>query len=146
MEEKTKTNRTEVVTLQQAIKELRAFIYFHDELKVGKLEDDDVLVNENNYIISAIQKGLLTIENNIPTYTLLKPIGEGDISVDKINFRTRIKPMDNARITQGLDISKNQFEYILRCNCFLTGQSKGIYNSFEKYDLKVIEQICSIFL
>lgn len=143
----TEKKITQVVSTKQAVKEAREFIYFHDDLKVGKLKNDDDVITDSPYIVSAIERGLLVInENKVPVYELTKPIGEGDHIVSKIEFKTRIKPMENAAITKGLDISKNQFEYILRCNCYLTGQAKGVFDNFEKYDLKVIEQICSLFL
>src|SRR5690606_18376051 len=97
----------QVVSTEQAVKEAREFIYFHDELKIGKLKNKDDVIADSPYIVSAIERGLLTInENKSPVYELTKAIGDGDNTVSTIEFRTRIKPMENANITKGLDISK----------------------------------------
>lgn len=144
--EKAKGNKN-VISLEQAAKEVREFVYFHDEVQKNKLDDDDAIIEKYPNIVSAVERGLLVIdEKKNPIYTLSTPVGEGENMVDKIVFKTRLKPMDNAAISKGLDIGKNQYEYILRCTSYLADQPKGIINALSKYDQKTVDQICTLFL
>lgn len=143
----TENKNREVISLSQAVNEVRDFVYYHDELQMGKLDDEDLVVERYPNIVNAIQIGLLVIDEKMnPIYTLKDAVGEDEVSVNVINFRTRIKPMENANITKNLDISKNQWEFLLRCISFLTQQPKGVINNLSKYDFKTIEQICTLFL
>lgn len=142
-EKEKKSSTTAVVSREQAISEVRKFVYFHDDLQVGKLDEDEDLEEKYPHIVSALMRGLLVIdEKQNPIFTPTTEI-EG---LDVINFRTRIKPMDNAAITKGLDLSKNTGEFILRCISFLSQQPKGVVNALNKYDYKVVEQISTLFL
>lgn len=136
-----------VISLEQSENEIRDFIYFHDELQSGKLDEEGEVDSKYPNLVHALRSGLLVIdENKNPVYTLKKPIGEGELGISKVEFKTRIKPLDSANISKGLDISKNQMEYILRCYCYLTGLPKNALDNLSKYDYKVIEQICTLFL
>ena len=131
------------IDLSLAVSEVRDFVTHHNEMDFGKLDEDDAVIEKYPNIVSALQAGLLVIdEKKNPVYTLRDSI-EG---VDNIVFKTRVKPMEASAISKGLEISKNQYEYILRCVAHLTQQPKGVINNLSKYDFKVIEQICTLFL
>lgn len=135
----------EKVTKEIAIKEMQKFVEKYDD----KQKEDYEIENDYPTAIEAITRGLLVFDNESnPTYTLKDPIrnSEGDIAVDKIDFRTRIKPQQLSDIMKGLDISKNQIEYTLRCLAYITKQPKAMLDKFEKFDYKVIEQVSTVFL
>lgn len=134
-----------VISEEIAIQELQEFVEKWDDKK----KKDWEIQNDYPQVLIAIRKGLLVIgEDKKPVFTLQNPIktDEGSIALDVINFRTRIRPQQLSDIMKGLDISKNQIEYTLRCFAFLTGQSIAMLNKLEKFDYKVIDQISTVFL
>lgn len=135
----------DVVAKEIAIAEYQDFVekFTYERPEDWKVEDD------YPQALKAIQKGLLKFESNKPKYTLLEPLvsNAGGQTISEIDFRTRIKPMDLARITDGLNISKKQMEYTLRCLAYLTKIDGGkvALNKLGKFDYKVIEQVATVF-
>lgn len=136
---------TEKLTNEQAVKEVQKFVEKYDDKK----KEDWEIENDYPHVIEALKLGLLSFnEESKPFYKLKYPIKneEGEVSVTDIDFRTRIKPNDLANVMKGLDISKNQIEYTLRCLSYITKQPKAMLDRFEKFDYKVIEQVSTVFL
>lgn len=132
------------VAKEVAVKELQEFVakWTYEEVDSWKIEDD------YPQALKAVQKGLLTFDSEKKAhYNLAFPIKntEGEISEPSVDFRTRIKPLDLANITEGLNVSKKQVEYTLRCLAYITGKSKELLNKFEKFDYKVVEQVSTVF-
>jgi len=140
------TNEKEYVVSEEiAIKEMQDFVEKWDDKKKKDWEIQDLYPQ----VLIAIQEGLLVIgADKKPVFNLKYPIktDEGNVALDVVTFRTRIRPQQLSDIMKGLDISKNQIEYTLRCFAFLTGQSISMLNKLEKFDYKVIDQISTVFL
>ena len=98
----------------------------------------------------ALQKGLLVINSeNVPTLTLKDPIKneDGQISKESIEFKTRIFPSDHIKLSKGLNISKDQMEYATRCQAELAKLPTAAYlNKLSKFDLKVVQELASVFM
>jgi hypothetical protein len=136
---------TEVVSKEIAIKEMQGFVEKWDD----QTKEDYQIEQDYPQVIKAIQLGLLVIDDEKkPTYSLKSPIktDEGSVALSEISFRTRIKPDDMVQISKGLNIGQQQIEYTLRCFAYITSQPKAMLNKLEKFDYKVIEQLCTIFL
>ena len=135
----------EVLSKEQAIKEIQKFVQEHD----SKKKEDYQIEDEYPHVVEAVTLGLLSFDKDLkPKFTLRNPIlnEEKEIAVAEIEFRTRIKPQQLADIMKGLDIAKNQIEYTLRCLAYLTKQPKAMLDKFSKFDYKVIEQVSTVFL
>ena len=133
------------VSKENSIIEVQNFIFKYDERK----KEDWEVENDYPHLLDAVQEGLVVFdENSKPIQTLKTPIkNENDeVAVSEIEFRTRIKPNDLANIMKGVDISKNNVEYILRAQSYIIKQPKAMLDKFGKFDYKVIEQICSVFM
>lgn len=134
----------DVISKEIAVKEIQKLVkkWSYDDIDDWKAEED------YPQLLKAIQKGLVTFDENLkPTFKLAFPVknSDGDESVSIVDFRTRIKPVDLANITDGLNVSKKQVEYTLRCLSYLTQQPKMVLNKFDKFDYKVVEQISTVF-
>lgn len=134
------------VATEMAIKEVRDFVETYDD---GKRKEDWQIENDYPQLLRAVELGLLVFDDKKkPTLTLKEPImnDDNEVSVDVITFRTRIKPTQLAEVMKGVDLSKNQLEYSLRCIAYLTGQAKGMLDKLGKFDYKVIDQVSTVFL
>lgn len=135
----------DVLTEKLAVKELQKLILAFNYEKV----EDYKILEDYPQVITAIKKGLLVFDkkNLVPKYNLAFPVikDSEETSVKVVNFKTRIKPLDMISITKGLNMAKQQQEYILICLSYLSGLSKGELNLIEKFDYKVIEQVSTIF-
>ena len=134
-----------VVSKENAIKEIQAFVLKYDE----RSKEDWEIENDFAYLLDAVQDGNVIFGEDLkPKLTLKTPIKneDGEISVSEINFKTRIKPLDLANIMKGVDIAKNNVEYILRAQSYLIMQPKAMLDKFGKFDYKVIEQLSSVFM
>lgn len=141
-----KMKNQQKIPTEQAIKEVRAFVGFHDELAIKPTTTDDEVEEKYPNIVDAITRGnLIFSDKQVPTLTLAYPIKGEESEITTINFKTRIKPVDNANITKGMDVSKNSGKYVLKCLAYLTMEPEGVINALEKYDYKTVEQICTVF-
>lgn len=142
---KTVKTLEEVVSKEIAIAELQQFVEKWDDKK----KEDWQIEQDYPDVLKAMQLGLLVLDKDLkPKLTLKNPIltDEGNVALDTIEFRTRIRPQQLSDIMKGLDIGKNQIEYTLRCFSFLTQQPKAMIDKLEKFDYKVIDQISTVFL
>jgi hypothetical protein len=100
-------------------------------------------------VLEAIMDGLLVFdENQNPTFTLKYPIkGEesGNVVLDKLTFKTRIKPTQLAEIAKGLNPQKEIFTLQLKMTSHIIDQPMSMLDKFERYDYDVISQVASVF-
>lgn len=133
----------EKINKDLAIKEIQDLVFEHT------FENKSVEEIEKDYpqLIKAVVDGKATLGQK-PTFELYKPITDDADNVVKssVEFRTRIKPLDMASITKGLDMSKETYKGVILMNCHLSGLAMGLYNNLSKLDEKVVQQMCSIFL
>lgn len=127
-----------------AIEEIKKFVdkYTYEE------KSNDEIKEDYPQLLRAIKKGLLIFdEDSVPVYTLAFPLknDEGEDSVKQVNFKTRIKPTDLARITKGLNVQKQQMQFSLKCLSHIIGEPIAMLDRFEKFDYKVIEQVSTVF-
>lgn len=137
--------KEDVIDHDVAISEIQKFVdkWTHEFVEDYQIEDD------YPQLLKAIKKGLVKFDDDIiPSYTLAFPLltDEGNIGLGKVDeFKTRITPNELARITKGLNVAKQQVEYIIRCLCHITSLNRGYINKIDKFDYKVIEQLSTVF-
>lgn len=133
----------EKINREQAIKEIQDLVLEHsfEQKTIDEIEKD------YPQLIKAVVDGKVVLGDK-PTFDLYKPIQDdsGKDVVSKVEFKTRIKPLDMASLTKGLDMAKETYLGVVLMNCHLSGLAKGLYNGLSKIDQKVVEQMCSIFL
>ncbi len=106
---------------------------------------------EDSYpdVLEAIMDGLLVFDENLnPTFKLKYPIkGEesGNVVLDSLTFKTRIKPTQLADIAKGLNPQKEVFTLQLKMTSFIIDQPIAMLDKFERYDYDVISQVASVF-
>lgn len=100
-------------------------------------------------VLEAIMDGLLVFdENQNPTFKLKYPVkGEesGNVVLDSLTFKTRIKPTELANIAKGLNPQKEVFTLQLKMTSFIIDQPIAMLDKFERYDYDVISQVASVF-
>lgn len=119
------------------------------EFRRGQL-DDAKIREEYIDVLEAIEDGLITFnEENHPTYTLRNPIEVESKDKDKgtyhVNFKTRVKPSEKARIMDGLNVEKQAGTFAIKYICFVAQLSKSDVDMLSADDYDVINQICSVF-
>jgi len=131
------------VSEEVAISEIVEFVNHHSVVPRGEEE----IKEEYQVSILAVQKGLLVINDNVPVYTLKEPINpDGEFALSKIEFKTRIRPNEHSRLSKGLNLQKESFEYSLRCLAFLSQISQGELNKLSKFDYTVVQQLGTVFM
>ena len=141
-------DKESVISTEVALKEINDFLYIY----TFKDKTDKEIEEDYPQLITAIEKGMLVFDSDNemkPTFTLLNPIltDDGSVDIDKIVFRTRMKASDNARMMRGLEMSKNQGDYVNRCYGYFAGfSSKNYLDKLSRFDQKVVEQISAVFL
>jgi len=140
----TLKNKEDVVSNEVALKEVGKFVetFTFESIEDWKLEDS------YPQLLKAVKKGLVVFdEKGNPVVELLQPINDtdGEHVVSSVTFRTRIKPTDLSNITKGLDVTKQQVEYTLRCLSYITKLNKSYLDKLCKFDYKVIEQTSTVF-
>lgn len=137
--------KKQVISEEIALNELESFA----AKWIKKKESKEVLKESYPDILESIMTGNLVIdENKVPIYTLLHPIlnSEGQVSVSNVNFKTRIKPTDQANIAKGLDLKTESFMFSLRCISHIIGQPIAMLDNFEKEDYTVIRELSAVFM
>lgn len=98
----------------------------------------------------AVMAGLLVFDDSkIPTFTFHEPIKNKDdeVSLDKVTFITRIYPKDQAKLSKGLNLSKDSIEYSYRMQAHLANLPSDAYLSkLSKFDLAVIQELALVFI
>lgn len=136
---------TSAVSEEVAEKELVEF-FKHFSLDE---EDDSEIIESLSVAKRAVMAGLLVFdEDKKPTYTLKHPVKNeaGDVSLETIEFKTRIFPNDHIKLSKGLNIQKETMAYAMRCTAHLAGLPSTAYlNKLSKYDYTVVQQVGTVF-
>ncbi|MES2287267.1 MAG: hypothetical protein V4547_16365 [Bacteroidota bacterium] len=133
-----------VVTEQMAVDSMKQIIEKWDE----KVKDDEQVRELYPDVLLAIQTGIFEIDENLKsTYKLQVPVlnDKGEESYTKVIFRTRIKPSELAKVTKGINVQKEQFQYLLNVLSFITQLPIPIIDKLSKKDYRVLDQISTIF-
>lgn len=138
-------NQKEFMNDEVAIPELKNFINPH--LVGEQLEDAEV---KENYpaVLRALKEGKLILTEDKPKLILTEPVKNeaGDEVLTEVEFRTRIRPNELANLSKGLNLSKDSFQYALRCTAFIINQPQSYLNKLGKFDYTVIQQLSGAFM
>ena len=100
-------------------------------------------------VLEAIMEGLLVFdENKTPTYKLKHPIkGEesGNVVLDSLTFRTRIKPSTKADLAKGLFLQTDVLNYQLRVTSYVIDQPIAMLDKLSSFDYDVATQVSTVF-
>lgn len=135
----------ELIADEVAIPELRDFINPH--LIGVNLEDEDVKENYSAVLI-AMKEGKLLLSGVKPVLKLSEPIKneDGEEVLSEVDFKTRIRPNELAMLSKGINLSKESFQYALRCTAFIINQPPAYLNKLGKFDYTVIQQLSAVFM
>lgn len=141
----TKKSTKEVISREVAIEEIRSFLGKY----IRRTEFTDEKIEEDYPdVLEAVQMGLITFDDKkVPTFTLETPIKneDGDVAVEKVTFRTRVKPTTKAALGEGIDLRKQAIKYSLNVIAYIIDQPKPMLDKFEPFDYDVIQQTSSVF-
>jgi hypothetical protein len=110
--------------------------------------DEDKVREDYPDAIEAVKQGLLTFDDNqSPSLKLKKPIKteSGDVALADIKFRTRIVTSEQESIAKGIDIKNDMLRFVNKLKSAYISQPKAMLDKFGKFDLRVIEQVVSVF-
>jgi hypothetical protein len=134
-----------VVAVEIATNDVKAFAEYHLE----KTIDIEKIKEDYPDVIEAVGLGLISFdEDQTPTLTLRKPVKDinGTIVVEYLNFRTRMLASDQERLAKGVDMKVDSFKLINRFKGFFITQPVAMLDKFGKFDLRVIDQLTSVFM
>lgn len=112
-------------------------------------QKEDLIKEDYPDVIEAVKSGNLVFdENQRPIYTLRSPIktSEGNVHLDKVEFRIRVKPTTQADLADGLKLQTQQAKYVLRVISYIIDQPLTMLDKFEGDDYDTIQQICTVFM
>lgn len=131
---------------EQAVMEVKAFAEYHKEKGIA----DEKITEDYPDIIEAVKLGLLVFDDEqTPTLTLKKPVKttEGNVALDRIVFKTRIRASEKEKLTKGIDLEGEQVLLLNKLKAFFMQQPKAYLDKLEsKFDERVIDQICTVFM
>jgi len=99
--------------------------------------------------LEALCSGRLVIdENKIPTYSFIEPIknDKDEVSTSNVTFKTRISPLNQARLGKGLNVSTDQLHFLLVCVAYIIGKTVQEVDKLEKKDYNTVREIASVFI
>jgi len=133
------------VSTEVAFAELVEFLKLHrrKEFRRNLLSDDQIKLDYPDLLI-AIEDGLLTFNGAQPTYELRYPV-DAENSIKKVVPRTRINPVDQANVMNGLDIQKEKGTFIIKKLCFICQISQGDLILMDNEDYETISQLAAVF-
>lgn len=133
------------VSKDVALDDLEGFVNHYSKKPVER----STLSDSYPDVLDAIMEGHLSFdENQVPKLKLKNPIkGEdsGNIALDSLDFKTRIKPSDKANLGKGLSITTDILTYQLRITAHIIGQPIAILDKLSPYDYDVVSQVASVF-
>jgi len=139
-----------VVEKEVALNELRVFleIFLFEELEDKRIQKD------YPQVLSALMKGKLILPNSEneednPIYTLEEPVltKTGVVDLTKVKFSTRITVSEKESIASKTDLRENPLGYSYACMAKVMNlHSKAYLDKFSRYDLKVCEQLSTLFV
>ncbi|MDT0647474.1 hypothetical protein RM545_12300 [Zunongwangia sp. F260] len=137
---------TTAITEEVALPELRDFLNRHI---VGTPLQDEDIKEDHVPLLRATMEGLLTLSGEKIKYKLAEPIMSEDgttVILEEVDFKTRIRPNELANLSKGLNLSKDSFQYALKCTSFIISQPQGYLNKMGKFDYTVIQQLSAAFM
>ncbi len=113
-----------------------------------KIKDVDKVLELYPDTVEAVRLGNLDLTGDLPILTLMEPVvnSDGDIVIDKVQFKTRMKPSDHRRVGKGIDVSKEHLLFGHRCIAFIIDQEVAMLDKIEREDYKIIDQFSSLFI
>lgn len=143
-------SKKEVISREVAIKELTEFLKQHlkKEFRNGKTISSEKIEEDYPDVLYAMEDGNLVFVNGKPEYTLLYPLKneQGEDSITKVSFRSRIKGADKTILINGIDPKKQLGDYMIKVISYITQiDSNELVKKLEKEDFEVLNQICSVF-
>lgn len=133
-----------LISKDVALDDLEKFVNHYSKKPVER----NTLSESYPDVLEAIMDGNLSFdENQIPTLKLQQSLKdeEGNIFLDSINFKTRIKPSDKANIGKGLTIQTDILTYQLRMTAHIIGQPVAVLDRLSPYDYDVVSQVAAVF-
>lgn len=134
----------DVISKEIALQEIKEFVEKHTYKEI----DNEKLEEDYYHALLAVRKGLLVFEEGKPKLTLLVPIlsVDGNVVLDTINFKTRFKPTQLASMMNGTNTTKKMGDYMIRFYNFICNlDSKEYLGKLDRFDYKVVEQVCGVF-
>lgn len=127
-----------------AVKEVLEFVVKFNR----KANDVDKVMDLYPDVVEAVMLGNLDLTEENPKLKLLNPIKttDGDVHLEEVNFRTRMKPSDHRRVAKGIDVSKDQLLFGHRCVAFIIDQEVAMLDKIEREDYKIIDQFSTLFI
>lgn len=128
-----------------ALNEMRVFL---EDYLFEKLEDKRIR-KDYPQVLSALISGNLVIQDGIPVYKLKEPIttNEGDVDLDSVKFRTRISVAEKENLARKNDLREDPLGYSYSCMSFVMNlRSKAYLSKMGRYDIKVCEQLSTLFV
>lgn len=128
-----------------ALLELGSFL---EDYLFEKLEDKRIK-KDYPQVLSALMSGNLVLDNGIPFYKLKEAIrtNEGEVDLDSVKFRTRISVAEKEVLAKKNDLREDPLGYSYSCMAFVMNlRSKAYLSKMGRYDLKVCEQLSTLFV
>lgn len=141
----SKESQKTVISEEIALNELEKFV----NEWVDKPESKDKLRESYPHMFDALMVGNLIIdEEKIPVYKLANSIKNdaGEVSKSEVTFKTRISPINQARIGKGLNIQLDQLQYALNCISYIIGEPINMLDKFSKKDYNTVREVSSVFM
>ena len=137
-----------VIEKEVAIAELGDLVNKYVKKHVRTPATNDDLEKGYPDVLDAIMDGFLSFNaEGLPVFKLSSPIKsqEGNVVLDEVTFKTRIKPLTLADLAKGLHPQNEVFTLQLRMTSYIIGQPVAMLDKFSAYDYDVISQVGSIF-
>lgn len=127
-----------------AIKEVSEFV----ELFAMAEQTEEEISDNYPQVVQAVRLGLLILNNENATFTLKDPLKteSGSIALSEFQFKTRIPFSEKKKLSSGINMQKERYEYFGRVMAYTIGQPVAILDKIKPFDLKVIEQLSTLFI
>lgn len=138
------TKSKTVVSKEIAITEIETLINRFEKRPVKRDEIEETYPD----ILDAIMEGYLSFDGTgIPVLKLKEPIkgNTGNVVLETINFKTRIKPTTLRDLARGIDLKKDPLGLNLKMTAYITDQPEIMVDNYSNFDYGVVTQICTIF-
>jgi hypothetical protein len=133
-----------VVSKEIAITEIETLINRFVKRPVNRDEIEETYPD----ILDAIMEGYLSFDGTgIPVLKLKEPVtgSTGNVVLETINFKTRIKPTTLRDLARGIDLKKDPLGLNLKMTAYITDQPEIMVDNYSNFDYDVVTQICTIF-
>lgn len=127
-----------------ALDDLENFVNYYSKKPVER----NTLSESYPDVLEAIMDGNLSFdENQVPKLKLHQSLKdeEGNIFLDSLTFKTRIKPSDKASLGKGISITTDILTYQLRLTAHIIGQPIAVLDRLSSYDYDVVSQVSAVF-